>query len=74
MQLRQWDANMRLRTGTLIWIVALAWAGIGYAEGEPLIAFGAIASGSIVFLLQRIEVKLNRLLEDRGITVRDSDD
>ncbi|WP_062018600.1 hypothetical protein [Aureimonas sp. AU4] len=65
---------MHIRPGTWIGIVALVWAGVGYASAEPSLAFGALAWGSILFFLHRIEVKLNRLLDDRGITVRDTDD
>jgi len=48
-------------------VIAAGWA------GQPAVAAIFGVGAAIIYLLHAVEVKLNRLLDDRGIFVSDRD-
>lgn len=62
-----------MRTSTLLVVSALFWASIFFWNDQSILAAIAIVAHGLSWQIHRIEVKLNKLLDDRGIYVTESE-
>lgn len=62
-----------MRTRVAISLITLLFALAAWREGNMAAVYVAIGTGLIAYLLHAIEVKINRMLDDRGISVTDAD-
>lgn len=58
-----------MKTRTLFIISALGFAGMAIYSGEPLTGIVLLVAHAIGWQIHVLEVKVNRLLDDRGIFV-----
>ena len=62
---------MRLKTRTGIYLNGAVWIAFGVYSENGGLAIGAVAFTALLLMLHSIEVKVNKLLDDRGIRVTD---
>jgi len=60
-----------VKTSTWIYVSAFFWAGISIWQDQLAVAAVAVAGHVLFWQGHRLEVKINRLLDDRGIFVAD---
>ena len=58
-----------MKTSTLIGIVSVSCVGAALYFGQPVIAAIATVGAAVLWNLHVLEVKINRLLDELGITV-----
>lgn len=62
-----------MKTRTLIWTICAASVGIAVFYGNNTAALIILCTFMIIYLLHSIEVKINRILDDRSIRVTEED-
>lgn len=60
-----------MKTSTWIYVSAFFWTGISIWQNQLAVAAVAVAGHVLFWQSHRLEVKINRLLDDRSISVRD---
>lgn len=58
-----------MKYSTVLIISAAVWLGIAYQQHNLAAAYVAVGVHVILYVLHAIEVKLNKLLDERGIHV-----
>lgn len=62
-----------MKSRTLIFLSAAGFVGAAWLAESTMVGAIAIATHVLILFLHNIEVKVNRLLDDRGIRVTDEE-
>jgi hypothetical protein len=62
-----------MKTRTLLVVSAVFWCGLAFSYGNVTVLAVLAVGHALMWHLHRLEVKLNRLLDDRALYVSEAD-